>query len=84
MGVLRGGLVENAADLPDWLFSEASRGSDVVIYVDDSAKRAVKRGFRLTTIGRIACFFEHQGNERRSDQTEKREEGEWTVRVKSL
>jgi len=33
--------------------------------VDDSAKRAGKRGFRLTTLGRVAYFFEHQGNDRR-------------------
>lgn len=81
-GTLRGGQVKEAADSPDtWLFSENSRGNDVEIYVDDSAKRAGRRGFRLTTLGRIAYCFDHQGNDRRIENAEERQEGEWTVWV---
>lgn len=81
-GTLRGGQVTEAADSPStWFLSEESRGSDVELYVDDSARQAGERGFRLTTLGRIVYFFEHQANDTRLAAAEEKQEGEWAIWV---
>ena len=81
-GTLRGGQVKEAADSPStWLLSEDSLANDVEIYVNDSAKTAGERGFRLTTLGRIAYFFEHLSNTPHLAAAEEGHEGEWSVWV---
>ena len=81
-GTLRGGLVKDAGELSaTWMAQETSRANDVEIYVDADARRSGERGQKATTLGRIAYFFEHQGNHRRQLVDGEIQEGEWTVWV---
>lgn len=84
-GTLRGGRVEEAARLGDsWMYS-VSRANDVEIYVDQDAQRRGSRELGSTTLGRIAYFFEHQGNDlRRVEGTNVVYGGQWTMWVAVL
>lgn len=85
-GVIRGGAVKSAHTSPTtWALSSSSRGSDVEIYVTADARRNKTRGLRHTTLGKVAYFFEHQGNDlRRVGEEEMVREGVWTVWVAVL
>ncbi|CAB1109608.1 unnamed protein product [Ectocarpus sp. CCAP 1310/34] len=82
-GTLRGGPVKDAAEFGNkWMIQETSRANDVELYVDTSARRSGERRQAATTLGRIACFFEHQGNDSRHLVDGKVQEGgEWTIWV---
>ena len=62
IGTIRGGPVKDAGT-PTWVRSAASRGNDVQIYLKAEDQRAGNRGLGSTTLGRVAYFFEHQGND---------------------
>lgn len=81
-GTLRGGPVKDAAAFADtWMIQETSSADDVELYVDVDARRSGERGQTATTLGRIAYFFEHQGNDSRHPIDGEVQEGEWTIWV---
>ncbi|CAN0258856.1 unnamed protein product [Scytosiphon promiscuus] len=81
VGILRGGTVKDAT-ASGWTRSTASRASDVELYVTAAARRSECRGLGSTTLGRVAYFFEHQGNDwRRGDDGGVAPEGVFTVWV---
>lgn len=81
IGTIRGGPVKDAGT-PTWVRSAASRGSDVEIYLKAEDQRAGNRGLGRTTLGKVAYFFEHQGNDwRRGESSNAIPEGEFTIWV---
>lgn len=80
-GILRGSPVKNAASTTGWTRSVASRANDIEIYLTDDARRSESRGLGYTTLGRVAYFFEHQGNEPRRGEEDTRKEGVFTIWV---
>ncbi|CAM9154903.1 unnamed protein product, partial [Hapterophycus canaliculatus] len=81
-GTIRGCPVKDAASSAEWARSTASRGNDVEIYLTVEAQRQGSRGLSQTTLGRVAYFFEHQGNDwRRGDGSASIPEGEFTIWV---
>lgn len=80
-GIIRGSPIKNATHA-GWTRSTASRASDVEIYLTAAAQRDDRRGYTFTTLGRVAYFFEHQGNDwRRGDNGNSAPEGVFTVWV---
>lgn len=81
-GILRGGPVTDAGELGDaWTAQETSRANDVEIYLNADARRSGERGQKATTLGRVAFFFEHEGNPPRDLVDGELQQGEWTVWV---
>lgn len=83
MGTIRGGAVKDADANPrSWTLSNSSRGNDVEIYVTQDAQEDGVRGVGFTTLGKVAYFFEHRGNDsRREDPSGRPERGVYTVSV---
>ena len=67
-GTIRGSPITDAGDDVGWARSTTSRANDVEIYLTQDAQESGTHGLEATTIGRVAYFFEHQGNDwRRGD-----------------
>ncbi len=62
-GTIRGGPVKDASSDPHWASSFVARGSDVEIFLTAEDCLQDSRGLGHTTLGRVAYFFEHQGND---------------------
>lgn len=63
-----------------WTRSTASRGSDVEIYLTAEDQREGNRGLGQTTLGKVAFFFQHQGNPwRRDEESGDIPEGQYTI-----
>ncbi|CAB1121590.1 unnamed protein product [Ectocarpus sp. CCAP 1310/34] len=79
-GTVRGCPVKDAGRHSGWTRSTASRGSDVEIYLTANDQREGRYGLEQTTLGKVAFFFEHQGNPwRRDDESNVLPEGEYTI-----
>lgn len=84
-GVIRGGAVEAAHVSPrEWALSRSTRGSDVELYMTDDARKAGARGVGRTTLGKVAYFFEHKGNDFGGLEDDEIEDGLWTTWVAVL
>ena len=80
-GVIRGSSLRDAGT-PGWTRFTALRPCDVEIYRTADAQSSDSRGYGFTTLGRVAYFFKHQGNDwRRGDQGNPAPEGQSTVWV---
>lgn len=80
-GTIRGSPITDAATSAEWARSTSSRANDVEIYVTAEAQQGGDRGLEHTTIGRVAYFFEHQGNDWRRGDSSDIPEGEFTIWV---
>jgi len=67
-GTIRGSPIADAGDDAGWARSTTSRANDVEIYLTQDAQESGTHGLEAKAIGRVAYFFEHQGNDwRRGD-----------------
>eukprot|EP00752_Nemacystus_decipiens_P016129 g14422.t1 len=70
-GTIRGSPIADAGSSAGWARSTSSRANDVEIYLTPEAQESGTTGLEDTTIGRVAYFFEHQGNDwRRGDSSD--------------
>ena len=80
-GTIRGSPIADAGDDAGWARSTTSRANDVEIYLTQDAQESGTHGLEATTIGRVAYFFEHQGNDWRRGEGGDIPPGEFTIWV---
>lgn len=79
-GTIRGCPVKEANHSYGWNRSTASRGSDVELFLTLKDQLQGNHELGRTTLGKVAFFFEHLGNDwRRDEDSGVIEEGEYTI-----